>query len=64
MCIATVYTDVKGIVTEVMRDVVSIEAENNQFRITSMFGEEKYVEGILKRVDFWKDHSAVIEQSQ
>ena len=64
MCIATVYTDVKGMVTEVMRDVVSIEAENNQFRITSMFGEEKYVEGTLKRVDFWKEHSAVIEQTK
>ena len=63
MCIATVYVDTEGKLKEMMRDVVRIEAEDNSFRITNLIGEEKLLEGRLKRIDFWEEHSVVIEQS-
>ena len=62
MCLTTVYSDTNGFVKEIMRDVVRIEAEDTMFRISDMFGKEQCIEGKLKYVDFWKDHSAVIAQ--
>ena len=62
MCIATVYIDTDGELKEVMRDVIRIEAENSRFRLINLIGEEKSVDGKLKHIDFWQDHSVVIEQ--
>jgi predicted RNA-binding protein len=64
MCIATVYVDADGELKEAMRDVVWIEAEDNRFRLISLLGEEKCLEGRLRHIDFWKEHSVVIEQDQ
>jgi len=63
MCIATVYADTNGELKELMRDVVRIEAERNRFRLINLFGEEKYLEGKLKHIDFWEEHSVVLEQT-
>jgi predicted RNA-binding protein len=62
MCIATVYLDTGGKLEEAMSDVVYIEAENSRFRLVNLVGEEKYLEGKLKRIDFWEEHCVVIEQ--
>jgi predicted RNA-binding protein len=62
MCIATVYIDINGELKEVMRDVIHIEAENSRFQLVNLLGEEKHVEGKLKRINFWEEHSVVIEQ--
>ena len=62
MCIATVYVDTEGELKEAMRDVVWIEAKDDRFRLINLLGEEKYLEGKLKRIDFWEEHSVVIEQ--
>jgi predicted RNA-binding protein len=64
MCLATVYVGADGELKESMRDVVRIEAEDNRFRLISLLGEEKCLEGRLKRIDFWEEHSVVIEQDQ
>ena len=64
MCIATVYIDTDGELKEAVRDVIRIEAENNGFQVVNLLGEEKYLEGKLKRIDFWEEHSVVIEQVQ
>jgi predicted RNA-binding protein len=64
MCIATVYVDTNGELKEAMRDVIHIEAENGRFQLVNLLGEEKYLEGRLKRIDFWEEHSVVIEQDQ
>lgn len=63
MCIATVYVDRRSERKEVMRDVVRIEAENDGFMLVNLLGEEKYLEGKFKSIDFWEEHSVVIEQS-
>jgi predicted RNA-binding protein len=62
MCIATVYIETGGELNEVMRDVIRIEAENSRFRLINLIGEEKSIGGKLKHIDFWQDHSVVIEQ--
>jgi predicted RNA-binding protein len=62
MCIATVYVDSGEERKEAMRDVIRIEAENSGFRLVSLLGKEKYIEGRLKSVDFWQEHSVLIEQ--
>ncbi|MBN2463623.1 MAG: CooT family nickel-binding protein [Dehalococcoidia bacterium] len=64
MCIATVYVDTNGDLKEAMRDVVYIEVENGRFQLVNLLGEEKYLEGKLKRIDFWEEHSVVIEQGR
>jgi predicted RNA-binding protein len=64
MCIATVYLDTGGELEEAMQDVIYIEAENSRFRIVNLIGEEKYLEGKLKRIDFWEEHAVVIEQGK
>jgi predicted RNA-binding protein len=64
MCIATVYVDTDGELKEAMRDVIRIEAENSRFRLTNLVGKEKFVDGKLKHIDFWKDHTVVIEQDR
>jgi predicted RNA-binding protein len=64
MCIATVYVDTNGEQKEVMRDVIRIEAENGRFQLVNLLGEEKYLEGKLKRIDFWEEHAVVIEQDR
>jgi predicted RNA-binding protein len=62
MCIATVYlTSGDDTKEEVMRDVIWVEAENDDFRILNMFGEEKHLQGKLKSIDFWQEHAVVIE---
>jgi predicted RNA-binding protein len=64
MCIATVYLDTNGEQKEVMRDVIRIEAGNGRFQLVNLLGEEKYLEGKLKRIDFWEEHAVVIEQDR
>jgi predicted RNA-binding protein len=62
MCIATVYVDSGNEREEAMRDVIRIETEDDGFRLVGLLGEEKHIEGRLKSVDFWQEHSVVIEQ--
>ena len=62
MCIATVYVDIDGELKEAMRDVIHIEAENSRFQLVNLLGEEKYLEGKLKSINFWEEHSVVIKQ--
>ncbi len=62
MCIAIVYSSCGDEKTEAMRDVIYIDAENTGFRLTNLLGEDRYVQGRIKSIDFWQDHSVVIEK--
>jgi predicted RNA-binding protein len=44
-----------------MQDVIRIEAENRGYRLVSLLGKEKFIEGQLKIVDFLEEHSVLIE---
>jgi predicted RNA-binding protein len=59
---AIVYSSRGDEKKEAMRDVIYIDAENTGFRLTNLSGEERYIQGRIKSIDFWQDHSVVIEQ--
>lgn len=61
MCLAVVYVDRGDGKKEAMQDVIRMEAENSGYRLVSLLGEEKFVEGQLKIVDFFKEHFVLIE---
>ncbi|GAG96762.1 unnamed protein product [marine sediment metagenome] len=62
MCIATIYFDDGRHRDKVMSDVVQIEAERDGFLLVTLFGEEKFIKGKLKSVDFLKEHSVIIQK--
>jgi predicted RNA-binding protein len=62
MCIATVYVETGDQREEVMRNVILVQAENSGFRLATLLGEEKLLEGRLKSIDFLKEHSVVFEK--
>ena len=61
MCLSTVSIDSKGQLIEVMTDVASIEAKDDGFLMTGLFGDEKFVQGKLKSMDFVKGQSILLK---
>lgn len=64
MCVATVYIESNGGLEEAMADVIRVEVEDGGLRLTNLLGEEKYVRGVLKSIDFWEEHSVIVEPSR
>jgi len=64
MCIATIYFDDGRQRDEVMRDVVQLEAEKDGFLLVSLLGEEKFIKGRLKSIDFLREHSVIIQKEK
>ncbi len=62
MCLATVSLDSNGIRKEVMKDVTRIEARDEGFVLTGLFGEERFVRGRLKSMDFVEGKSVITEE--
>jgi len=61
MCLSNVfYIDLDGEQQEVMRDVAQMEAHNNGFLLTGLLGEQKFVQGDVKTIDFVYKHSVVL----
>ncbi len=61
MCLSTVNIDSKGQLIEVMKDVASIEARDDGFVLTGLFGDEKFIQGTLKSMDFVEGQSILLE---
>jgi predicted RNA-binding protein len=60
MCLSTVYIESGGQMQEVMQDVAQMEAEDEGFLLTGLLGEEKFVQGQIKSIDFVDEHSVVL----
>ena len=61
MCLSNVfYVDSDGQQQEVMRDVAHMEAHNSGFLLIGLLGEQKFVQGEVKSVDFVDKHSVVL----
>ena len=61
MCLSNVlYVDSNGQQQEVMRDVAQMEAHNNGFLLIGLLGEQKFVQGEVRTVDFMYEHSVVL----
>jgi predicted RNA-binding protein len=66
MCLSTAYieTSDKGDkIKEVMGNVALLEAEADGFLLTTLFGEQTFVAGRIKSIDFMQDHSIVFESA-
>ena len=61
MCLSNVfYIDLDGEQQEIMRDVAQMEAHNNGFRLIGLLGEQKFVQGEVRTIDFVDKHSVVL----
>jgi predicted RNA-binding protein len=64
MCLSTVFRDSGDRHEEVMRDIAQIKAERDGFLLINLFGEQIFVRGKIKHVDFVDEHSVVIEEDR
>ena len=61
MCLSNVfYVDLNGGQREVMRDVAQMQAHNNGFLLIGLLGEQKFVQGKVRTIDFVDKHSVVL----
>ena len=61
MCLSNVfYVDSNGEQQEVMQDVARMEAHNNGYLLTGLLGEQKFVQGGVRTIDFVDKHSVVL----
>ena len=63
MCLSIVYTDSGEGQEETMRDVAKIEAQDDGFVLINLFGEQEFVRGRIKSIDFVEEHSVVLEKN-
>jgi len=64
MCLSNVfYIDLDGEQQEVMRDVAQMEAHNSGFLLTGLLGEQKFVQGDVRNIDFVDKHSVVLGEN-
>ena len=64
MCLSTVYLDSGGGQKQIMSDVARMEAEAEGFLFIDLFGESKFVQGKIKRIDFINERAVVLEQHE
>ena len=61
MCLSNVFSiDLDGQQQEVMRDVAQMEAHNSGFLLTGLLGEQKFVRGKVRAINFVDKHSVVL----
>jgi len=61
MCLSNVfYIDSDGNQKEVMRDVAQMEAQNSGFLLIGLLGEQKFIQGEVRSIDFVDKHSVVL----
>jgi len=61
MCLSTVYIQTKGQRQKVMQDVAKMEFNNEGYLLTGLLGDQKMVDGRIKKIDFVDDHSVILE---
>jgi predicted RNA-binding protein len=62
MCLSTVYIQTKGQRQKVMQDVAKMEFNNEGYLLTGLLGDQKMVDGRIKKIDFVDDHSVILEK--
>ena len=61
MCLSNVfYLNLNGRQQEVMRDVARMEAQDDGFLLTGLLGDQKFVQGDVRTIDFVNKHSVVL----
>lgn len=62
MCLSTVYIQTKGQRQKVMQDVAKMEFCNEGYLLIGLLGDQKVVDGRIKKIDFVDDHSVILEK--
>jgi predicted RNA-binding protein len=62
MCLSTVYIEAKGQRQKVMQDVAKMELSNEGYLLSGLLGDQKWVDGRIKKIDFIDDHSVILEK--
>ena len=60
MCLSNVYVDSNGRPQEVMRDVARMESRDDGFLLIGLLGEQQFVKGKVRTIDFVDKHSVVL----
>jgi predicted RNA-binding protein len=62
MCLSTVYIQSKDRRIKVMQDVAQMESRQEGYLLIGLLGDQKFVKGTIKSVDFVDDHTVVLEK--
>jgi predicted RNA-binding protein len=63
MCEANAYLLKDGKEELLLEAVDTVEPDNGRLRLTSIFGEQKFIKGRISRLSL-VDHKVIIEQSE
>ena len=63
MCLSTVLIKSGDQQVEVMQDVARMEYKNEGYLLIGLLGDEHFVKGKIKKIDFVDDHSVILERS-
>ena len=64
MCLSTVYIQSKDRRIKVMQDVAQMEYNKEGYLLIGLLGDQKFVKGTIKSVDFVDDHTVVLEKKE
>jgi len=62
MCLSTVYIQSGDQRIKVMQDVAQMEYNQEGYLLIGLLGDQKFVKGRIKSVDFVDDHTVVLEK--
>ena len=62
MCLSKVYIHSNGEPKEVMQEVAYMEAKDDGFLFFNLFGENIFIKGTLRSVDFIDENSVILDE--
>ncbi|MEE4261250.1 MAG: CooT family nickel-binding protein [Desulfobacteraceae bacterium] len=62
MCLSTVYIQSQDRRIKVMQDVAQMEYSQEGYLLTGLLGDQQFVKGRIRSIDFVDDHTVVLEQ--
>ena len=64
MCLSNVYIDFGDEEKEIMKDVARVEAEGRGFWLINLFGERKFVEGVIEIIELENGHFIKLKKEE
>ena len=62
MCLSTVFIKSGDQQEKVMQNVTRMECKNGSYLLTGLLGDQKFVKGKIKKINFVDDHSVILER--
>ena len=62
MCLSTVYIQSGDRRIKVMQDVAQMQSNQEGYLLIGLLGNQKFVKGRIKSVDFVDDHTVVLKK--